>query len=333
VREPGTLSIYCNPCTAVLGFMVEDITGVSLQDYLEKNIFEPLGMTHTVLTNAPTPGPNVVAQYAFVAGGAPVPQPYPVVSPLLSYAADINSTAVDMSKWLIAHIGEGTGAGAKLLKPETYRLMHRRHAGNHPDMSGFGMQFFTYDYNGEHVLEHYGSLDFRSMEFFMLGKKIGVFVTFGGGGEPRAGAAGTGGETLAPEPGPVMPALSHGGVRALVLEHFLGTLPFDKDTKVDVAKYVGSYHAIQADATQALAGPALKVEANADGDALVIGGVGPYRPSGPDTFTLDGALPLEAGFGDSNKWVFVGDPSGSMRMFAHINAGGRERTSMKGQGQ
>src|SRR5262245_6590792 len=31
VREPGTISIYCNPCTATLGFMIEDISGQTLQ--------------------------------------------------------------------------------------------------------------------------------------------------------------------------------------------------------------------------------------------------------------------------------------------------------------
>ena len=31
VREPGTISIYCNPCSATLGFLVEDITGQILR--------------------------------------------------------------------------------------------------------------------------------------------------------------------------------------------------------------------------------------------------------------------------------------------------------------
>src|SRR6185369_11916365 len=30
VREPGTFSNYCNPCTTTMGFMVEDITGQTL---------------------------------------------------------------------------------------------------------------------------------------------------------------------------------------------------------------------------------------------------------------------------------------------------------------
>ena len=66
------------------------------------------------------------------------------------------------------------------------------------------------------------------------------------------------------------------------------------------------------------------VEDSGDG-GLVIGGLGVYRPSGPHTFTLDGTLPLESGFRDSNKYVFATGPDGVTRMFAHINAGGFER--------
>ncbi|MHB1207195.1 MAG: serine hydrolase domain-containing protein [Rhodospirillaceae bacterium] len=303
VREPGTLSHYCNPCTATLGFMVEDITGQTLQDYMKEHVYTPLGMTHTEITNAAHPGPDVVTQYAFVPDGPPVALPYPVITPAFSYAGDTNSTAVDMSKWLIAHTMEANGPGAKILSAKSFDLMHTRKVGNVPEESGFGMQFFIYDYNGEKVMEHYGSLAFRSMEFFMMNKKIGVFV---------------------PEPGPVEPAMSHSGVRALVLEHFLGKLPLKPDLKLDVAKYVGTYHSIPANPNDKPGGAPMTVVDSGDG-GLVIAGVGVYRPSGPDEFTLDGPLPLQAGFRDSNKFKFTIEPNGAMRMWEHINAGGLER--------
>ncbi len=324
VREPGTISIYCNPCSATLGFMVEDITGQTLEDVFRENIYEPLGMTHTTLTNAPGPGPNVATQYAFVPDGLPVALPYPAISPYISYAGDVNSTAGDMAKWLIAHIQEGAGAGSAIMSPETFQLMHTRHVGNHPDMSGFGMNFFTYDYNGERVLEHYGSIRYRSMEFMMLDKKIGVFVTMAGGGEPNAALLEAADTTLAHTSGPVEPALSHSGVRALVLEHFLGSLHFQSDLEVDLGKYTGFYRSIPASVDAPSGGRGRAVEDSGDG-GLVIGGLGVYRPSGPDTFTLDGPLPLEAGFRDSNKYVFAFGPEGLARMFAHVNAGGLER--------
>lgn len=321
VREPGTLSHYCNPCTATLGFMVEDITGQTLQDYMKEHVYTPLGMTHTEITNAARPGPDVVTQYAFTPGASPVALPYPVITPAFSYAGDTNSTAVDMSKWLIAHTMGVNGPGAKILSAKGFDLMHSRKAGNVPEESGFGMQFFIYDYNGEKVMEHYGSLAFRSMEFFLMNRKVGIFVTFGGGGPAPADAAPG---TLPAEPGPVEPAMSHSGVRALVLEHFLGKLPIARDMKVDVAKYLGTYRSIPANPKDAPGGAPMTVTDSGDG-ALVIAGVGPYRPSGPDEFTLDGPLPLQAGFRDSNKFKFTATPDGGMRMWEHVNAGGLER--------
>ncbi len=325
VREPGTISIYCNPCSATLGFMVEDITGMTLQEYLNENIFQPLGMTHTELTNAPeAPSPAVVTQYAFVPNGPPVALPYPPLTPYISYAGDTNSTAGDMANWLIAHTMEGEGTGPAILKPETFKLMHARKRGNHPDASGFGMQFFVYDYNGETVIEHYGSLNFRSMEFMMLDSKIGVFVTMAGGGEPSETEMAHVNNSLEPISGQVLPEVSHSGVRAVVLEHFLGKLPIPANVAADTSKYVGVYHNVPVDPNSEPSGQGRLVEATEDG-GLIIGGVGVYRPSAPDTFALDKQLPLEAGFRENNKYVFAVGPSGAMRMYPHINAGAMER--------
>lgn len=325
IREPDAVSVYCNICSATLGFMVEDITGQTLEGFLRENIYKPLGMTNTLLSNVrEAPSPNMVTQYAFVPGGSPVALPYPTVTAVLSYAGDMISTPTDMTKWLIAHVEAGRGDGPAILKPETFELLHGRHRGNHPQTSGFGMKFFTYDYNGEPVLEHYGSLQFRSLELMLMDKKIGIFVTMGGGGppSPEARQAATS-ESLPPITGPVEPAVSHSGARALILEYFLGPLPVQKDMKVDLGKYVGRYRDIPRSSSPAAS--ELIIEDSGEG-GLVIDGLGVYRPSGPDVFTLDGRLPLEAGFGVSNRYAFETNTAGQVtRMFGHVNAGGFEK--------
>ena len=100
--------------------------------------------------------------------------------------------------------------------------------------------------------------------------------------------------------------------------------------KVDLSKYTGLYRSIPARAADRPGGRGVEVKDSGDG-GLVIGEIGVYRPSGTDTFTLDGTLPLEAGFGVANRYVFVRDKSGAMRMFAHVNAGGFERGDQSGQ--
>lgn len=327
VREPGTFSEYCNACSAVMGFMVEDITGSTLEEYLQDNVYEPLGMTHTTLVNSlGAPSPDVVTQYSFVSGEPPVALRYPSLTPFISYAGDMNSTAGDMARFIRAHALRGQGSTPALMAPESYEIMHRWDRGNHPDASGFGIQFFRYEYNGEPVIEHYGSIRYRSLEIIMLDAQVGVFVTMAGGGAPNPDDVAAADSSMEPITGPVLTQASHSGVRALVLEHFLGRLPVDESLEVDVSRYTGLYHRIPADQAEAPGGAGRLVEDSGDG-GLVIDGLGPYRPSGPEAFTLDGQLPVEAGFRDSNRYVFARQADGSMRMFAHINAGGFVRAA------
>ena len=327
VREPGTFSDYCNACSAVMGFMVEDITGQTLEEYLRENVYEPLGMTHTSLVNSlQAPSADVVTQYAFAAGKPPVALSYPSLTPFISYAGDVNSSAGDMARFIRAHALQGQGSTPALMAPESYEIMHRWDRGNHPDASGFGIQFFRYEYNGEPVIEHYGSIRYRSLEIIMLDAQVGVFVTMAGGGEPNPDDVAAADSSMEPITRPVLAQASHSGVRALVLEHFLGRLPVDESMDVDVSRYTGLYHRIPADQAETPGGGGRLVEDSGDG-GLVIDGLGPYRPSGPEEFTLDGQLPVEAGFRDSNRYVFARQSDGSMRMFAHVNAGGFVRAA------
>jgi hypothetical protein len=112
-------------------------------------------------------------------------------------------------------------------------------------------------------------------------------------------------------------------MRAAILEHFLGRLPIpvEQEQAIDLSKFTGNYFGIPVAQIAELTSTGVLVEATDDG-GLVIAGLGVCRPSGPETFTLDGRLPLEGGFGESNRYTFVAGSDGSMQMFAHINAGG-----------
>lgn len=44
---PGERYLYSNSCYFMLGMIVEKASGLSLRDYAEKHLFEPLGMEHT----------------------------------------------------------------------------------------------------------------------------------------------------------------------------------------------------------------------------------------------------------------------------------------------
>src|SRR5678815_4801531 len=54
VRPPGTYSAYSNWATATAGYIVERVSGMPFDDYVDKNILEPLGMGSTT-TQQPLP--------------------------------------------------------------------------------------------------------------------------------------------------------------------------------------------------------------------------------------------------------------------------------------
>ncbi len=45
--KPGEKHVYCNTGYTLMGLIVRRVTGMSLREFTTKNIFEPLGMTHT----------------------------------------------------------------------------------------------------------------------------------------------------------------------------------------------------------------------------------------------------------------------------------------------
>ena len=45
--KPGERHMYCNTGYTLLGLIVKRVSGMSLREFTTKNIFEPLGMTHT----------------------------------------------------------------------------------------------------------------------------------------------------------------------------------------------------------------------------------------------------------------------------------------------
>jgi CubicO group peptidase (beta-lactamase class C family) len=47
VRPPGTLSSYSNHGFTLLAYVAERTTGMPFGDYLQTNVLQPLGMTHT----------------------------------------------------------------------------------------------------------------------------------------------------------------------------------------------------------------------------------------------------------------------------------------------
>ncbi|MGK0363407.1 MAG: CubicO group peptidase (beta-lactamase class C family) [Saprospiraceae bacterium] len=117
--EPGTKHEYSNIGTALVGLLVQEISGIDFNEYCKQNIFSPLEMTNTAwrldeITQ------TIVQPYDEVNGENEVIEHYTFTD----YPnGGLRSTANDMFKLLSALAMEGTRNDFQLLKAETVSEM------------------------------------------------------------------------------------------------------------------------------------------------------------------------------------------------------------------
>jgi CubicO group peptidase (beta-lactamase class C family) len=111
----GTMEIYSNTNFWLLGLVIEKASGMTYEDYIEKRIFEPLGMTRSMYCNSSENVPRRAYGYGMRPG---FPGRVPGIVHTGTYAAGaICSTAEDLITWLKAlH-------GGRVLTPRSYAEM------------------------------------------------------------------------------------------------------------------------------------------------------------------------------------------------------------------
>jgi hypothetical protein len=100
-----------------------------------------------------------------------------------SPGAAMATTAVDMSKFMIAHLQDGRYEDARILRESTVQEMHSLQFSKHPEAYGWTYGFIDSVVNGERIIGHTGSIGvFRSVLFLLPERDIGFFVSFSGAG-------------------------------------------------------------------------------------------------------------------------------------------------------
>jgi CubicO group peptidase (beta-lactamase class C family) len=186
VRPPGDVASYSNHGTAIAAHIVEQVSGLSWNDYVEENILKPLGMAHTTFRQ-PVPEPllsNVSKGYSYHDGE--FHEEGFVYVPLAPVAA-ASTTATDMAKFMIAHLNLGQLGNARILESQTARQMHRalfRHA---PEVNPMAYGFLDTSRNGHWVVGHGGKIVYFDSNIALLPKqKVGLFVSFNTEGGEKA---------------------------------------------------------------------------------------------------------------------------------------------------
>jgi CubicO group peptidase (beta-lactamase class C family) len=176
VRDPGTLSSYSNHGFTLLAYVIERRTGLSMAQYLQDNLFTPLGMksTHFEQPAASAWSDDVAVGYSTVAGQL-TPHPFEIV--LTAGGGAISSTADDMGRFMLAQLQQGILDGQRILSAESTQEMHKVHFSYAPGPGGMGYGFPHAQLNGHDVLWHTGALFYCYSRLVLIPDSgVGLFV-------------------------------------------------------------------------------------------------------------------------------------------------------------
>ncbi|MCB9565903.1 MAG: beta-lactamase family protein [Myxococcales bacterium] len=143
--QPGADFDPSNSGYAVLGAVIEAVSGVSHGEYIRREIFEPLGMTRSSV-GEPSGGAMVIPGYLFDEDEAlNAAKSARVDLTAFGAAGDVVTTADDLTRWASALFG------GELLRPETVELMLTP-----VTEDGYALGWILGDANGQRIAEHPG---------------------------------------------------------------------------------------------------------------------------------------------------------------------------------
>ena len=129
---PGTRWEY-SPSTDVLGILVETVSGLTLEEYFQRNIFAKLGMEDTFFQIPADKWNRVASQHKRQPDGAyGVSTPLPAEPPIVTFysgGGGLRSTAPDYIRFVRAMLNGGELDGARILEPATVDLMAENQIG------------------------------------------------------------------------------------------------------------------------------------------------------------------------------------------------------------
>jgi CubicO group peptidase (beta-lactamase class C family) len=177
----GEVAAYSNYGTALAGYIVERVSGLSFSEYVEKNIFTPLNMENSTYRQPPTSNPSarIAKSYRFINGSyAEGSFEYLLPEP----AGSMSSTASDMANFMIAHLSGGAYGGGRMLEEEALKEMHRQRFTHDPSLGGMTLGFIEGVFNDKEVLFHSGSTMLYNTCLYLVPEvNTGIFISYSGG--------------------------------------------------------------------------------------------------------------------------------------------------------
>ena len=167
ISTPGEQFLYTNNMYLVIGKLVEQVSGKTWSDFLQSELFEPLGMKSSTADREGIEGrTNVATPHASDDGRLRPIEPY--CPDMIAPAGAIHSNLNDLVQWLKMNLAGGVCDGRRVLSQARLEEMHTafgRSDSETPPKLGvprspiaeYGLGWFINEYEGQRVIEHSGS--------------------------------------------------------------------------------------------------------------------------------------------------------------------------------
>jgi CubicO group peptidase (beta-lactamase class C family) len=183
IYPAGEVPAYSTYGTALAGYIVQRVSGMPFDTYVERHIFTPLGMQHASFRQ-PLPADRQADAAPGYHSAEASPQPFALQTAAPAGALSISGD--DMARFMIAHLQFGRAGEAQLLEQASVKEMHGYQRAAIPGLPGMALGFAHMDRDGQVILGQRGNLaGFQSVVALFPDQHAGIFIAIDGSQDTR----------------------------------------------------------------------------------------------------------------------------------------------------
>jgi uncharacterized membrane protein len=106
-------------------------------------------------------------------------KPFELAPPKVAPDGSLSITGEAMSRFMIAHLQDGTYGEAHILQPQTAEMMHARQFTMDPSVNGMALGFYEENRDGLRIIGHGGDLNYFHSDMHLVpSERLGFFVSY-----------------------------------------------------------------------------------------------------------------------------------------------------------
>ena len=178
---------YQNHMFVLAGYLIEKVSGLKWDDFVQKEILEPLGLTASFKITDLAKDPKMSKNYSVtLSDGTLKPSSYRDIYHV-GAAGCINSTTKEMAKWVALQLNDGKVGDKQIISSKLLKECHVPQMviqddpamPKFPEIShkSYGLGWFVESYRGRTLVHHGGNIDgYSAMHFFVPGTGFGASI-------------------------------------------------------------------------------------------------------------------------------------------------------------